>query len=232
MLVSRGVYLIHPQVAVSIHRNRTRTPGPPPLLAAASLRICLRMAWAVGLLLPDVFWLKKGWKVREDTRILPIYVYIYIQLHEFQILKSSCLFWILSYHPCSEQTISQRHGGSCQCWPLPFGSVTRPELWTCRQMAEPMISVEKKLKNSQDNQIANNLACNFLARLSHQTTCSKVSVLVRVLERSPHLNSSVRSTTLDNGGWVGWMCQLTIPCVSTGFLGYWYGYRNPRAFFT
>ena len=99
MLVSRGVYLIHPQVAVSIHRNRTRTPGPPPLLAAASLRICLRMAWAAGLLLPDVFWLKKGWKVREDTRISPylcIYIYIYIYIFSFMSFK----FW--SLHVCSE----------------------------------------------------------------------------------------------------------------------------------
>ena len=88
------LYLIHPQVAVSNPRNRTRTPGPPPLLAAASLRICLRMGGEIWLKNRVVFWLKKGWKVRDDTRILPSR---YIQLHEFQILKSSCLFWFFSY---------------------------------------------------------------------------------------------------------------------------------------
>ena len=217
-------------------RNRTNQTRTSTTLGRRFSKDLPSNGVAAGLLLSDVFWLKKGWKVRDDTRILPsryIYIYSASWVSNSEVFMFVLIFFLSAYQLCSEQTISHHHGGSCQCWPLPFGSVTRPELWTCRQKAEPtMISVEKKLKDNQDNQIANNLACKILVRLSHQTTFSKLSILVCVLERSPHLNSSVRSTTLDNGGWVGWMCQLTIPCVSTGFLRYPYGYRNPRTFFT
>ena len=170
----------------------------------------------------------------SHSRYMYIYIYSASWVSNSEVFMCVYEFCLISFVRSRPFLIAMAKAASVGRYLLVRFRRFVPNFWTCRQKAEPtMISVEKKLKDNQDNPVvANNLACKLLVRLSHQTTFSKLSILVCVLERSPRLNSSVRSTTLDNGGWVGWMCQLTIPCVSTGFLRYPYGCRNPRTFFT